>query len=92
MVPSGWPDRYVVHPLWRGFFEAKVYPELPDPLQRRIIEGLIARGDNVIVAQFRKPQGDVRFCENDGFKTSEYMRFDAVLQYLNWRFTPGSEV
>jgi len=39
----GWPDRYIIHPLWHGHLEFKAYNGSVTPLQAKVIRDLNAR-------------------------------------------------
>lgn len=50
--PSGWPDRFVAHRLWRGYLECKDFNGVVDPLQKRILQQLNERKQDAFVLRF----------------------------------------
>jgi len=56
MQQAGLPDRYICHPLFRGWTEMKLDDNGLTTLQRIFLEDMRERGDNCLVVRFRRSE------------------------------------
>jgi hypothetical protein len=77
--PIGWPDRFVAHERWTGFFEAKGFRGTVTSEQVQVLTLLHKRGVNVFLLRFSEDWFRVRLTTYDG-RSSRWGRWSEFFE------------